>query len=912
MSSAQKDLLAKGLTKETQILRVPLKLAILNAGLMAVVMLVCVLFSLPVMSLLITLLCLPINHLLLMILTLQDDKAVQRFLVDKANCFQNPLLSAKGQGAQYTPLENLAREVATKSWRGALSYFLNPAVVKDDSLSRHLPYTHLVNEQTVALKRAGLVQVLALAGIHASTLNASESDLLKELRNRFLYGITNPNLTVHAYLIKDADETFAGGVFPEGFANAVNTAYQSALTQKKLSKHRLYLAFVFKSPSEDSLKRLTGITNKALKQLHPFQPRRLSFTDKGCSELLSFLGYLVNQREQRFSLPRQALATVLGTRHVHFFKAHGVMVFQGMGKKQYGAILYIKEYPEDSMAGMLDGLLGMGGDFVLHQSFQCLAPRKAVSALEDQQTFMMQADESISLTTQIDLNLDDLKAGRLAYGLHALKLLVKADSLEQLDARITQVETKLNDHAAIVLAQEFQGLEIAYWSMLPGNENYSVRDALVSTKNLASLASLHNLPPGQLTGHHWGHALTTLETAQQTRFHFSVHVNQVGNAMLIGPMGSGKTVVLAKMLVDMAKFNGWRFVFDKDSGMELTVRAMGGAYCYFTPGTPTGIAPLQLPDTSENRAFNRLLLEKILSTQKTLNASDSKVITQAIDGIYRLSMADRTFTNLAPFFGADRPGSLREAFTPWYGQGGYAWLFDNVTDAFQIANQMTGFDIGNLLKAENTHLTTPLLMVLFHRIDALLDGSPTAIFIPEGWRMMADRYFQKQLSDWSKTPRKKNLAIIMDTQSPADLAQNDAGCSLAKAAVTQIFFAHDGAEWKDYDLFDLSEKEFHIIQQELPALGGHFFLLKQGGQSIIARADLSSLSDLLPILSSNEMRAKLLARIRQETGDAWADWQAPYLVFDRLREQQFAGSIDVILKQFDTLWERYRCGELPS
>ena len=44
-------------------------------------------------------------------------------------------------------------------------------------------------------------------------------------------------------------------------------------------------------------------------------------------------------------------------------------------------------------------------------------------------------------------------------------------------------------------------------------------------------------------------------------------------------------------------------VFDKDRGLEILVRALGGEYLELRHGAPTGFNPLQLPDTPQHVEF---------------------------------------------------------------------------------------------------------------------------------------------------------------------------------------------------------------------------------------------------------------------------------------------------------------------
>ena len=78
-------------------------------------------------------------------------------------------------------------------------------------------------------------------------------------------------------------------------------------------------------------------------------------------------------------------------------------------------------------------------------------------------------------------------------------------------------------------------LEPAFWAQFPGNFKYIARKALVSTRNFAGLASLHNFPIGRPRGNHWGEAVTLLETTAAGPYFFNFHQNDLGNFTVIGP-----------------------------------------------------------------------------------------------------------------------------------------------------------------------------------------------------------------------------------------------------------------------------------------------------------------------------------------------------------------------------------------
>jgi type IV secretion system protein VirB4 len=221
-------------------------------------------------------------------------------------------------------------------------------------------------------------------------------------------------------------------------------------------------------------------------------------------------------------------------------------------------------------------------------------------------------------------------------------------------------------------------MEPSYWGQLPGNIDYVERKATISTLNLASYASLHNYPPGQSSGNHWGDYVTILDTTSSTPYYFNFHVRDVGHSLIIGPTGAGKTVLMNFLCAQAQKFKPRMYFFDKDFGGEIFIRALGGVYTTIDPGKVCNFNPLQLPDAGENRTFLIDWLKLLVTTNnEKLNSEEIKTLSKTIDGSYRLKKQDRKLSNIVPFLGMETPGSLASRISMWHGKGSHAKVFDN-------------------------------------------------------------------------------------------------------------------------------------------------------------------------------------------------------------------------------------------
>ena len=487
---------------------------------------------------------------------------------------------------------------------------------------------------------------------------------------------------------------------------------------------------------------------------------------------------------------------------------------------------------------------------------------------------MVASDQAVdSLVDDISQAKDDLTSGRTTFGEHHLSITLTSTSKNQLDESISDCMASLTN-LGIVCVREDVNLEPAYWANLPGNFSYIARRSLISSNNFAGFASFHAFPNGQSHGNHWGSAITKLETTSGTPYWFNFHERDVGNFTVIGPTGTGKTVLLTFLMAQAQRLKPRCVYFDKDRGAELFIRAVGGDYTIVKAGEPTGLNPLQLPDTKENRAFLKEWLQTLILSDNhgALSANELAIISDAVDANYQAPPTHRKLSILSQLlsgYETDAGISLANRMGKWHSAGEKAWLFDNETDALHLNNASLGFDLTSIL--DDPLSRTPWLMYIFHRINALLDGNKTIIMLDEGWKMLDDPAFSKRIKDWMKTIRKQNGIVGFATQSAKDALGSSVGDAIIEQSPTQIFLPNARATAHDYcEGFGLSQHELSIIKSLDPA--SRCFLVRHGNESVIAKLDLSGLDQFVSVLSGRTETVRMAEDIMNEHGtdpDIW-------------------------------------------
>lgn len=769
---------------------------------------------------------------------------------------------------------------------------------REVSASTFIPYEHHWDKETIITKNKELLQVIKIEGFSFETADDDVVDMKKMVRNSLYKSMAEGTFALWFHMIRRRQSAYPQGVQPPGFAKYVDDSWRKKHHSRHSFVNELYITVVRKKDTrgaaklENMFQAFEQKTSKdgdaeQLREMHKELKESVyrvlaTFKDYGASVLttkmtefgpvsepLEFLSKLVNAGDtQRMLVPSLDIASYLPINRL-YFGGRAIEIRTPTGVK-YAGMISIKEYSPHTAAGIMDAFLQLPFEFVVSQSYQFENRQTNIGSMQLQQRRMQQsADVAVSQVREISEALDMSMSGHIAFGHHHLTVLCYEDNLNALEGAISMVIAELVN-VGINPVREKLVLEQCFWAQLPANFDFIGRKAKINTLNIAGFAAMHNYPTGRAEGNHWGDAVTVFDTTSGTPFYFNFHARDVGHTTIIGPTGAGKTVLMNFLCAQSRKFNCRMFIFDKDRGAEIFVRALDGKYTNIDPGQKCHFNPLQLDDTMENRSFiSEWLTALVTSNGEQITAEDLEVISRAIDGNYKLDKQDRVLRNIAAFFGLEGPGSLASRLKQWHSDGRYHRIFDNVQDIVDFhSDTVFGFEMGDVLANKQT--LVPVLLYLFHRIQLALDGTPTMIILDEAWALIDNKVFAGKIKDWLKTLRKLNGMVVFATQSVEDAVNSDISDTLIQQTATQIFLPNPKATEPYRKAFMLSEREFNLLKNTDPAT--RYFLVKQGKDVVVARIDLSGMDDIINVLSGRADTVNLLDEIRAQVGDDVDDW----------------------------------------
>lgn len=762
-----------------------------------------------------------------------------------------------------------------------------------------LPYACHVTDQIVGLDTEALMLSFQLDGASFETADVRDLNDWHAKLNGAWRNLADDRLAVWHHLVRRAHGGYPDGSFHSAFAVELDHRYRARLGAGRMFVNELYVTLVLhpgrdaaeragawlsrrrRGPAlvagEEMVRRLEDAGRDLAQYLGRYGVRPLGlYEHRGVwfSEPMEVLRQVLTGWRERVPLVRGHLGSAIYSARVIFGRE--ALEIRDAAEARYAGMFGVKEYPATTRPGLWNGLLSARFPFVASQSFSFLSKAAARAVMERKQNQMLSArDRAASQIEGLGDALDDLMSGRFAMGDHQASLLVYGEDPRSLADNLSKARALLAD-SGLVVAREDLALEAAFWAQFPGNFSRRVRPAAITSRNFAGLAPFHTHPAGKADGNHWGAAVALLRTSAGSPFHFNFHMGDLGHTFICGPSGSGKTVVQNFMLAQLEKLGPQLVFIDKDRGAEIFVRACGGTYLTLRNGEPTGFAPLKaLEFTPGNRAFLGALVRQLVGAGTgPLSAQEDRAIDEAIMALRPLPAEQRSLSALRALLGQRDAGGIGARLEKWCEGGALGWVLDNDVDAVGLDARFLGFDMTHVL--DNAEVRTPMMMYLFHRLQALVDGRRLVIDIDEFWKALGDEAFRGLAQDGLKTYRKQNAFMVFGTQSPADVLRSPIAHTILEQCATKIFLPNPHAAERDYvEGFGLTRREFALVREEL-APEARQFLIKQGLNSVVAELRLDGLDDELAVLSGRTETVDLLDRIRARHGDDPAVWLPPF------------------------------------
>jgi type IV secretion system protein TrbE len=192
-----------------------------------------------------------------------------------------------------------------------------------------------------------------------------------------------------------------------------------------------------------------------------------------------------------------------------------------------------------------------------------------------------------------------------------------------------------------------------------------------------------------------------------------------------------------------------------------------------------------------------------------------------------------------------------------------------------LLRDVLGIDCGQLLQGNTLSAQTVCIIdALFNVLNEVFaDQRPTLLVLEEAWLYLKHPLFQAKLSDWLKTLRKSNVAVVLVSQEVADIANSPLQSVIQSACMTRIYCPNRAAQEieiaKGYQAFGLTPDEVALIANLVPKQE-YYYHSPEGAQ--VFQLDLGDTAKALLCQTNKVNREYLETLLSQQALCELMDW----------------------------------------
>jgi type IV secretion system protein TrbE len=731
---------------------------------------------------------------------------------------------------------------------------------KRHPLVDHLPWAALVAPGIVLNKDGSLQRTATFRGPDLESATPAELVAVSARLNSALRRLGSGwALFVEAQ--RNPVSAYPDGAFPEGVSWLVDqerrAQFEAGGTDHRHYESAYFLSFVFLPPEEATARAGRWLldrasprrhldwrevrdgfverTDRILQLLEGFMPEA-AWLDDGAT--LTYLHSTVSTRRHRVRVPQIPM-------YLDAILADTALI--GGLEPRLGSAhlrtLTVLGFPHATFPGILDDLnrLAIAYRWVVRwialdktdatgvltrMRRQWFAKRKSIVTLLREIVFQQESplidSDAHNKAMDADEALQALGDDLVSEGFATATVTVWDEDPQAADAKLKMVEKAIHGRDFTTIAEDLGAVE-AWLGSHPGNCYANVRQPIVSSLNLVHMLPLSAVWAGPAWNQHLdGPPLLVAETEGATPFRLSLHQGDVGHTLIVGPTGSGKSVLLNLIMLQWRRFPASQIdLFDIGGSARATVLALGGRYHRLALDGSLQFQPLaDIDDPTERSWAAEWIAALLVHEQVPVDPAVKEAVWSALGSLASAPREERTLTGLSVLL---QSNVLKQALQPYTLSGPFGHLLDADRESLAVG-AIQGFELEELRHAPSALL--PVLTYLFHRLEARLDGSPTLLILSEAWAFLDDPTFAPRIREWLKTLRKKEVSVLFATQSLSDIETSAIAPAIAESCMSRIFLPNDRAlepqVGQVYQRFGLNDRQIELIARAQPKRDYYF------------------------------------------------------------------------------------------
>ncbi|WP_187929576.1 VirB4 family type IV secretion/conjugal transfer ATPase [Helicobacter pylori] len=551
---------------------------------------------------------------------------------------------------------------------------------------------------------------------------------------------------------------------------------------------------------------------------------------------------------------------------------------ESFNQKTYNRLIGIKAYESERITSIAVGaLLYQETPLDIIFSIEPMSVNKTLSFLKERAKFSMSSLVKNELLEYQEL----VKTKRLSMQKFALNILIKAPSLEDLDAQTSLILGLLFKENLVGVIETF-GLKGGYFSFFPERIYLNHRLRFLTSKALACLMVFERQNLG-FKANSWGNSpLSVFKNLDYSPFLFNFHNQEVshnnakeiarvnGHTLVIGATGSGKSTLISYLMMSALKYQNMRLLaFDRMQGLYSFTEFFKGHY---HDGQSFSINPFCLEPNLQNLEFLQsffLSMFDLAPSRDKEALEDMNAISGAIKSLYEtLYPKDFSLLDFKETLKRTSSNQLGLSLEPYLNNP----LFNALNDAF---NSNAFLNVINLdAITQNPKDLGLLAYYLFYKIleESRKNDSGFLVFLDEFKSYVENDLLNTKINALITQARKANGVVVLALQDIYQLSGVKNAHSFLSNMGTLILYPQKNArELKHNFNVPLSETEISFLENT-PLYARQVLVKNLGnGSSNMIDVSLEGLGRYLKIFNSDSSHVNKVKALQKDYPTEWRE-----------------------------------------